>query len=146
MVEVWLGQRLLRVIDEWGLDGIRDGVTVRAVVRKHVLRGHNNGVSSVAALPKGGLVSGSGDTSVIIWDAQHNQKLVLQHTYRVTALAVLANGDIIGSADKTTMVWNKQVRLSPACSPLYNHACIALDIYWITMRSVHYTECPLYNP
>ena len=85
-----------------------------------MLRGHNNGVSSVEALPKGGLVSGSGDTSVIIWDAQHNQKLVLQHTYRVTALAVLANGDIIGSTDKTTMVWNinKQVRLSPACSPL----------------------------
>ena len=78
--------------------------------QKRVLYGHTGGVTSVATLPNGDIVTGSYDNTAIIWDVKGEQKHVLRgHTGFVLAVTVLANGDIVtGSADKKTIIWNSE--------------------------------------
>ncbi|KAK9806981.1 hypothetical protein WJX72_009418 [[Myrmecia] bisecta] len=80
------------------------------------LVGHTDFVGPVAYIapglakefPSGAVVSGSRDTNVIVWDSNTTNPLhVLQgHSYQVTGLAVLSNGDLVSaSLDKTLRVW-----------------------------------------
>jgi WD40 repeat protein len=66
-------------------------------------------VFSLAILPNGYIVSGSGDKNIMIWNPnQTNPEMTLSgHTYSVWSLAILKNGYIVsGSADKNIMIWN----------------------------------------
>lgn len=80
------------------------------------LVGHSDFVSALAyappgvldGCPAGAVVSGSRDTTVMVWDlaiAQPVQKLE-GHEYQVTAVLVTPEGDIVSaSLDKTIRVW-----------------------------------------
>ena len=75
------------------------------------LKGHSEGVLSVAWSPKGDqLASGSNDKSIIIWDAALSQQLsaLKGHTDRVTSVA-WSQGDQLASAsaDRTGPVKTK---------------------------------------
>ncbi|KAI3428691.1 hypothetical protein D9Q98_007514 [Chlorella vulgaris] len=80
------------------------------------LVGHTDFVSALAYAPQGvpnvcqgaAVVSGSRDTTVLVWNAQSAavvQKLE-GHEYQVTAVLVTSDGDIVSaSLDKTIRVW-----------------------------------------
>ena len=66
------------------------------------------GVLAVAVFPNGDIVTGSDDSTAIIWSAEGEKKRVLKgHTNYVKAVAVLPNGDIVtGSKDHTAIIWS----------------------------------------
>ena len=82
-----------------------------------VIRGHTSTVSSLAALPDGRLLSGSGDRTLKVWDervlsvrggaaADTCAATLVGHTGWVTALAVLPDRRVVsGSWDGTVRVW-----------------------------------------
>ena len=78
--------------------------------------GHTDFVSALAymppsvcdALPNGGVVSGSRDASVVLWDLQSAAPVqqLRGHAYQVSAVLVTPQGDVVSaSLDKTVRVW-----------------------------------------
>ena len=82
-----------------------------------VISGHTSVVRSLAALPDGRLLSGSGDNTLKVWDkrvlsvrggaaADTCAATLVGHADGVVALAVLPNRRVVsGSADGTVRMW-----------------------------------------
>jgi WD40 repeat protein len=80
---------------------------------------HESGVSAVAALPDGGVISGGRDGRVLLWDPAKPGAARLElgrHEGRITALTVLPDGRVVtGGADRRVVL--RPVRgTSPAIS------------------------------
>jgi len=116
--EAWHGQRQLDVNGSYDDQDVEDGMVLRVVLRKVVLRGHSAYVNAVAALPNGDIVTGSDDNTAIIWNAEGKLKKVMcGHTHSVNDVAVLTNGDIItGSDDNTVVIWSAEGELKQVLS------------------------------
>jgi WD40 repeat protein len=75
-----------------------------------VLAGHRGFVKAITALPEGGVVSGSDDHTLRIWDVESGQTLAALegHHGSVSAVAVLRDGRrvVSGSSDGTLRVWD----------------------------------------
>ncbi|PRW44412.1 phospholipase A-2-activating [Chlorella sorokiniana] len=87
-----------------------------AYVEDKTLVGHTDFVSAVAyaapglleGCPGGAVVSGSRDTTVMVWDLQSATPVqrLEGHQYQVTAVLVTPEGDIVSaSLDKTIRIW-----------------------------------------
>ena len=75
------------------------------------LKGHTTYVTNVTFSPNGKqIASGSGDSTVKIWDFRTNQTLLTLegHTKRVTSVAFSPDGKQIvsGSLDRTVKIWD----------------------------------------
>ena len=82
-----------------------------------VLEGHTDDVYALAVLPGGELLSGSGDTTIRVWDARALSvrgggataacaATLEGHANGVMALAVLRDGSVVsGCWDGTVRVW-----------------------------------------
>ena len=71
--------------------------------------GHADGVSSIAALPDGRIVSASYDQTLRLWDIVSSTELrrFEGHTEQVSAIATFSEGRIVSSSlDKTLRLWN----------------------------------------
>ena len=82
------------------------------------LKGHGNGVNSVAFSPNGErLASGSKDNTVHIWDAATGQlqRELKGHNHYVTSVAFSPNGARVasGSFDNTVRIWDAHSRFHP---------------------------------
>ncbi|MFP6618289.1 MAG: hypothetical protein VB877_03005, partial [Pirellulaceae bacterium] len=78
--------------------------------RVQTLPGHTGYVSSVAFSPDGKqIVSGSADSTLIIWDAESGQKVRTLNGHNNTVLSVAFSPDgkqiVSGSLDKTLRLW-----------------------------------------
>ena len=73
-----------------------------------VLKGHTDGVTSVAVATNGRIVSGSVDRTVRIWNAAAGEceRMLEGHTEPVTFVAVTPDGRIVSQAAGTTCIWN----------------------------------------
>lgn len=78
--------------------------------------GHSDFVTALAylppgaapAFPRGAIVSGSRDTTVVLWDPETYVPLetLRGHQYQVTGVAVTPAGDVVSSSmDKTLRAW-----------------------------------------
>lgn len=74
---------------------------------RHILRGHNQWVTSMALTPQGVLVSGAHDGTIRVWDLEKSTSLVVgTHDYFVLGVAVTADGRILSSsADDRVCLW-----------------------------------------
>ena len=73
------------------------------------LEGHTDRVSTLVALAGGRVVSGSGDSTLRVWNAVTGEceRTLDGHTHTVNALVALADGRMVSaSGDKTLRVWN----------------------------------------
>ncbi|MFC1596576.1 SUMF1/EgtB/PvdO family nonheme iron enzyme [Planctomycetota bacterium] len=75
------------------------------------LEGHEDGVSSVAVAPDGSmLASGSGDSTVRLWDVATGalRKTIKEHSDGVSSVAFSPDGTLLasGSHDKTVILWD----------------------------------------
>ncbi len=78
-----------------------------ALVR--ILTGHSRGVSALAVLPDGHVVSGSDDCMVRVWDLLTGETTCTLegHSESVTAVAVLPDGRVVsGSVDRNLRAWD----------------------------------------
>lgn len=101
------------------------------------IRGHSDGVSSVAFSPDGTrIVSGSLDCSVRIWDVASGEEVcppLLGHNLSVTSVAYSPDGRQIVSAsfDGTVGVWDVRtgavLRVRPVPAGWVNSACFSAD-------------------
>jgi len=123
--EVWLGQQELDINGVYETQGVESGLLLRIVLRNIVLRGHTEYVNAVAALPNGGIVTGSDDNTAIIWSADGKlEKVLCGHEDCVNDLAVLANGDIItGSDDSTAIIWSAEGEIKQVLSVPNGSVC-----------------------
>src|SRR3990167_4063880 len=74
------------------------------------LTGNNRGITSIAILPNGDIVTGSYDGTAIIWDSvTGKEKLKTGHNDSIYAIAILPNGDIVtGFSDGTAIIWDPE--------------------------------------
>ena len=90
------------------------------------LHGHPDIVTSVAMSPDGGiLATGSGDGSIVLWDAARREprgEPLKGHTSPVTSIAFSPDGKTLvsGSQDKTIMLWDLASG-KPKAGPLTGH-------------------------
>ena len=94
----WLGHQKLDKSASWEDQAVGQDASVRASLCKAVLRGHTGAVRALAILPNGGIVTGSQDTTAIIWCADGEQVRVLRgHTSTVLSVvaSMVPKGDIV---------------------------------------------------
>ena len=106
----------------WKLDTL---VTLRT------LRGHVEGVTSLVALPRDGIASGSLDATIRIWNRRSGTctSVLIGHASEVWCLADLTDGRLAsGSADGTIRVWDLQSSacLESRCGHTSYVLCLAL--------------------
>jgi WD40 repeat protein len=85
---------------------LRHPLQLRGLAR--VLDGHQGGVTAVAVLPDGRVVSGSWDKSLRVWDLESGTSVatLVGHQNWINAVAVLPDGRIVsGSSDNSLRVW-----------------------------------------
>src|SRR3990167_118955 len=74
------------------------------------LTGNNRGITSIAILPNGDIVTGSYDGTAIIWDSvtgKEKLKTASHAGHHISSIAILPNGDIVtGSKDGTAIIWD----------------------------------------
>jgi F-box and WD-40 domain protein CDC4 len=94
------------------------GVCVR------VSTGHRDSIWSLAVLPDGSLVSGSGDHSVRVWDSGGDCLHTLKHKSSVYQLVVLPDGRLAScSADQTVRIWD-----GASCVHVLQHQSRVVDL------------------
>ena len=113
MLERWNGNKERSEPGFPWLRSLRPPPLHLGTAQKSVLKGHTAPVFCVAYSPDGGtLVSGSGDTTVRLWDVESSRELrVLRgHSDRVASVNFSPNGSRIASCsfDKTIRVWDAQ--------------------------------------
>ena len=69
------------------------------------LEGHSSDVYCLDALPDG-VVSGSGDTTVKVWDLSGGVRTHTKHTKRVSCVLALADSIVSSSWDQSVVVWS----------------------------------------
>ena len=79
----------------------------------HALKGHTQGITSVAYSPNGeAVITGSFDHTACLWDVNIGQLLhtLVGHTYPITSVAFSPEGKtvITGSIDDTARLWDVQ--------------------------------------
>ena len=76
-------------------------------IHTRTLKGHTGWVYSLVVLPTGELASGSGDSTIRVWDTDTGEcKQVLKgHTEAAFSLVVLPNGELASTYDETIRVW-----------------------------------------
>src|SRR3990167_10278999 len=88
-----------------------NNLALRQKIPSIKLTGNNRGITSIAILPNGDIVTGSYDGTAIIWDpgtGKEKQKLK-GHNDGITSIAILPNGDIVtGSYDGTARIWDSE--------------------------------------
>jgi WD40 repeat protein len=97
------------------VSGSRDGIVrvwnASMGVLERTLEGHTGRVTCLLALPDGRVVSGSGDSTVRVWNGVSSdafcERVLEGHTGGVTCLFSLADGRILsGSTDESVRWWN----------------------------------------
>jgi len=76
------------------------------------LKGHSDHVTCIAPLADGGLVSGSWDRTLRVWNAEGECEVILEgHCNYVNSVVQMADGRILsGSQDETLRVWERKGR------------------------------------
>lgn len=99
--------------------------------------GHTSSINCLGILPSGGIISGSDDKSIRLWEPTSGQcvRKWENDANRITCIAVHANSSIIsGSDDNTVRLWNPD---SPYCQKIMSgHSNWVTCVSFITDRQI----------
>jgi WD40 repeat protein len=113
------------------LPGRANDVDVKAGAETGPVAGHTLGVSALCTGADGGLVSGSDDKTIRLWDSNTGAEFgrMKGHTNAVNALCVLAGGRLAsGSDDKTIRLWDPTTHAEARCLRGHTLAIAALCV------------------